>query len=74
MDKQTMINHLNEDLAGELVAIIQYITCAAKVTAQRRGTGQKKEGGPKPSLRGSIERVSYQPKLMQTMGTRMCIS
>ena len=36
MDKQTMINHLNEDLAGELVAIIQYITCAAKVTGPYR--------------------------------------
>jgi bacterioferritin len=26
MDKQSLVNHLNEDLAGELGAIIQYIT------------------------------------------------
>ncbi len=31
MDKQTLIDHLNEDLAGELGAIIQYLTYAAKV-------------------------------------------
>jgi len=31
MDKQTLIDHLNEDLSGELGAIIQYITYAAKV-------------------------------------------
>lgn len=36
MDKQTFINHLNEDLAGELSAIIQYITYAAKVTGPYR--------------------------------------
>lgn len=36
MDKQTMINHLNEDLAGELGAIIQYITYAAKATGPFR--------------------------------------
>ena len=30
MDKQTLINNLNEDLAGELGAIIQYLTYAAK--------------------------------------------
>ena len=36
MDKQTMINHLNEDLAGELSAIIQYITYAAKATGPFR--------------------------------------
>jgi bacterioferritin len=30
VDKQTLIDHLNEDLAGELSAIIQYITYAAK--------------------------------------------
>ncbi len=36
MDKQTMINHLNEDLAGELSAIIQYITYAAKATGPYR--------------------------------------
>ena len=30
MDKQTLIDHLNEDLAGELGAIIQYLTYAAK--------------------------------------------
>ena len=31
MDKKTLIEHLNEDLAGELGAIIQYLTYAAKV-------------------------------------------
>lgn len=36
MDKQTLINHLNEDLAGELSAIIQYITYAAKATGPYR--------------------------------------
>ena len=36
MDKQTMINHLNEDLAGELGAIIQYLTYAAKATGPYR--------------------------------------
>lgn len=36
MDKQTLINNLNEDLAGELGAIIQYITYAAKVTGPYR--------------------------------------
>ncbi len=36
MDKQTLIDHLNEDLAGELQAIIQYITYAAKVTGPYR--------------------------------------
>lgn len=36
MDKQTMITHLNEDLAGELGAIIQYITYAAKATGPYR--------------------------------------
>jgi len=30
MDKQTLIDNLNKDLAGELGAIIQYITYAAK--------------------------------------------
>lgn len=30
MDKQTLIDHLNEDLAGELSAIVQYIVYAAK--------------------------------------------
>ena len=30
MDKQTLIDHLNEDLASEFGAIIQYITYAAK--------------------------------------------
>jgi len=32
MDKEKMIKLLNEDLAGELGAIIQYITYAAKAT------------------------------------------
>lgn len=36
MNKQTMINHLNEDLAGELSAIIQYLTYAAKVNGPYR--------------------------------------
>ena len=36
MDKQTLIDNLNEDLAGELSAIIQYITYAAKVTGPYR--------------------------------------
>ncbi len=36
MDKQTLIDHLNEDLAGELQAIAQYITYAAKVTGPYR--------------------------------------
>lgn len=30
MDKPTLIDHLNKDLAGELGAIIQYLTYAAK--------------------------------------------
>ncbi len=36
MDKQTLISHLNEDLANELSAIIQYITYAAKATGPYR--------------------------------------
>ncbi len=36
MDKQTLIDSLNEDLAGELGAIIQYITYAAKSTGPFR--------------------------------------
>ena len=36
MDKETLIRRLNEDLAGELSAIIQYITCAARVTGPYR--------------------------------------
>lgn len=36
MDKQTLIDHLNEDLAGELGAIIQYLVYAAKVTGPYR--------------------------------------
>lgn len=36
MDKQTLIDHLNEDLAGELSAVIQYITYAAKATGPYR--------------------------------------
>ncbi len=36
MDKQTMIDRLNEDLAGELSAIIQYTTYAAKATGPYR--------------------------------------
>ena len=36
MDKQTLLNHLNEDLAGELSAIIQYLTYAAKANGPYR--------------------------------------
>ncbi len=36
MDRDTLINNLNEDLAGELSAIIQYITYAAKATGPMR--------------------------------------
>ncbi len=36
MDKKTLIDNLNEDLAGELGAIVQYITYAAKVTGPYR--------------------------------------
>ncbi len=36
MDKQTLIEHLNRDLAGELGAIIQYTTYAAKATGPYR--------------------------------------
>ena len=36
MTKKMLINHLNQDLAGELGAIIQYLTYAAKVTGPYR--------------------------------------
>lgn len=36
MDKQKMIDHLNEDLAGELSAIVQYIIYAAKANGPFR--------------------------------------
>jgi bacterioferritin len=36
VDKETLIQNLNEDLAGELSAIIQYITYAAKATGPYR--------------------------------------
>lgn len=36
MDKATLIDKLNEDLAGELSAIIQYTTYAAKTTGPYR--------------------------------------
>ena len=36
MDKETLIQRLNEDLAGELGAIVQYVTYAAKVTGPYR--------------------------------------
>jgi bacterioferritin len=36
MDKKDMVKALNEDLAGELGAIIQYITYAAKTTGPYR--------------------------------------
>lgn len=36
MDKSALIDNLNEDLAGELAAITQYVTYAAKVTGPFR--------------------------------------
>jgi len=36
IDKQTLIDGLNEDLANELAAIIQYVTYAAKATGPYR--------------------------------------
>jgi len=36
MERQTLIDKLNEDLSGELGAIIQYITYAAKTTGPFR--------------------------------------
>ena len=36
MDKKTLVDRLNEDLAGELGAIIQYLTYAAKATGPYR--------------------------------------
>jgi bacterioferritin len=36
MDKKALIESLNEDLAGELGAVIQYITYAAKATGPYR--------------------------------------
>ncbi len=36
MNKQMLIDNLNQDLAGELGAIIQYLTYAAKVTGPYR--------------------------------------
>jgi bacterioferritin len=36
VDKKTLIANLNEDLAGELSAVIQYITYAAKATGPYR--------------------------------------
>ena len=36
MNKETLIKNLNEDLAGELSAIAQYITYAAKATGPYR--------------------------------------
>jgi bacterioferritin len=36
MDKKTLIDHLNADLAGELGAIIQYLIYAAKATGPYR--------------------------------------
>lgn len=36
MDKQTLIDNLNQDLANELAAIIQYTTYAAKATGPFR--------------------------------------
>jgi bacterioferritin len=36
MNKQALIDALNEDLAGELQAVIQYLTYSAKVTGPSR--------------------------------------
>jgi bacterioferritin len=36
MDKRALIEHLNNDLAGEFGAIIQYVTYAAKATGPYR--------------------------------------
>lgn len=36
INKQTLIDHLNDDLAGELAAIIQYTIYAAKATGPYR--------------------------------------
>jgi bacterioferritin len=36
MDKQQLIDALNEDLSGELQAVIQYLTYSAKVTGPYR--------------------------------------
>ena len=36
MDRKALIDALNEDLAGELSAVIQYITYAAKATGPYR--------------------------------------
>jgi bacterioferritin len=36
MDKETLVKKLNEDLAGELAAVIQYTTYAAKATGPYR--------------------------------------
>jgi bacterioferritin len=36
LERQTLINRLNHDLAGELGAIIQYLTYAAKATGPYR--------------------------------------
>lgn len=36
MDKKTIINNLNDDLASELSAMIQYLTYAAKATGPYR--------------------------------------
>jgi bacterioferritin len=36
MNKQSLIEHLNNDLAGELGAIVQYLTYAAKATGPYR--------------------------------------
>jgi bacterioferritin len=36
MDKQQLVNALNDDLAGELQAIVQYLTYSAKVTGPYR--------------------------------------
>jgi bacterioferritin len=36
MDRETLIRNLNEDLSGELGAIVQYLTYAAKATGPYR--------------------------------------
>jgi bacterioferritin (cytochrome b1) len=37
MDKQTLINHLNANLAGEFGAIIQYLTYARVICSSPSG-------------------------------------
>ncbi|MGH2582787.1 MAG: hypothetical protein ACRDFQ_07810 [Anaerolineales bacterium] len=49
LEKQKLVDHLNEDLAGELSAVTQYITYAAKVTGpyRPRANGVPAQRGPR---------------------------